>query len=528
MSSVPFPSPPAVFRGSLLTWAAFGLAAALLYAVFRPGIEHLLATWTTREEYSYGPMIPLIVAFLVWQRKDRLERLPADGAWTGAAFVALGVLARVVGEMSWSPLVVNYGLLAAIWGLALAYLGWRGAKVIAGPLAILAFMVPLPEFLLVALSQELQLFSSRLGVALIRVCDISVYLEGNVIDLGTMKLQVVEACNGLRYLFPLMTLGFVAAYFFKGAMWKRALVFLASIPITVLMNSARIALVGVTVEHFGREAAEGLLHDFEGLVVFLGCVLILVALMGLLARVGSDRLPLRSAFGLDFPAPAPAGARIEPRALPAPFVAGCAVLALAWAAHAAAPERTLVRPERREFAAFPLELDGWRGRAEPMAREHLEVLRPDDYLMADYLGPERRPVNLFVGYFATQTRDAAPHSPRACLPAAGWEIERLERRRLETVLRNGAPLDVNRAVIRRGESAQLVYYWLQHGPRTITNEYVAKFYVFWDSVTRHRADGALVRLVTPLATGEDPARADERLAGFAARIVPLLPAYLPE
>jgi exosortase D (VPLPA-CTERM-specific) len=512
----------------MLTWAAFAVAGVLLYVVFRPGIEHLFTTWSTRDEYSFGPMIPVIAAFLIWQRKDRLERLPASGAWSGAALVAIGALARTAGELSWSPLVVNYGLLAALYGLALAYLGWRGARLIIGPLAILAFMVPLPEFLLVAMSQELQLLSSQLGVALIRVCDISVYLEGNVIDLGAMKLQVVEACSGLRYLFSLMTLGFIAAYFFKGAPWKRVLIFLSSIPITVLMNSVRIALVGVTVEHFGREAAEGLLHDFEGLAVFLGCVLILVALMWLLARIGRDRLPLRTAFGLDFPPPTPAGARIEPRALPAPFVAGCLVLALAAAANAAAPERVHTRPERRDFAAFPLEIDGWRGRAEPMEKAHLELLRPDDYIMADYVGPDRRPVNLFIGYFAVQTNDTAPHSPRACLPAAGWEIERLERRELDRVIRHGAPLEVNRAVIRRGEHAQVVYYWLQQGNRTITHEYAAKFFVLWDSLTRNRADGSLVRLVTPVAPGEDPGRADERLAAFAARIVPLLPAYLPE
>jgi exosortase len=105
------------------------------------------------------------------------------------------------------------------------------------PLLLLGLMIPLPTFLYQGLSAQMQLISSQIGVAIIRLFNISVFLEGNVIDLGNYKLQVAEACNGLRYLFPLMALGFIAAYLFKGALWKRAVIFLSTIPITILMNS---------------------------------------------------------------------------------------------------------------------------------------------------------------------------------------------------------------------------------------------------------------------------------------------------
>ena len=105
------------------------------------------------------------------------------------------------------------------------------------PLFFLVFMIPLPNFLLNNLSTKLQLISSELGVAVIRLFDISVYLEGNVIDLGVYKLQVVEACSGLNYLFPLMSLSFIMADLYKAPFWKRAIVFLSSIPITIIMNS---------------------------------------------------------------------------------------------------------------------------------------------------------------------------------------------------------------------------------------------------------------------------------------------------
>ena len=103
-------------------------------------------------------------------------------------------------------------------------------------LVFLLFMVPLPRFIQFNLSNELQLISSQLGAGIVRLFGIPVSLEGNVIDLGSYKLQVVEACSGLRYLFPLMSFGLLCAVLFKAPVWQRALVFLSSLPITIVMN----------------------------------------------------------------------------------------------------------------------------------------------------------------------------------------------------------------------------------------------------------------------------------------------------
>src|ERR1039457_5061617 len=137
-------------------------------------------------------------------------------------------------------------------------------------------MVPLPEFLYQNVSAELQLLSSEIGVWFIRLFGISVYLEGNVIDLGAYRLQVAEACSGLRYLFPLMIIGFLVAYFFKTAFWKRALLFLSSIPITILMNSLRIGAIWLMVEHWGESMEEVSVHEFQGWVVFMASGALLV------------------------------------------------------------------------------------------------------------------------------------------------------------------------------------------------------------------------------------------------------------
>ena len=100
---------------------------------------------------------------------------------------------------------------------------------------------------------------------------------------------MVEACSGLRYLFPLISLSFIAAYLYKVEMWKRVVVFLSSVPITVLMNSFRIGVIGVLVEYYGIEQAEGFLHDFEGWIIFMACMGILFIIMAMLARVGNNK-----------------------------------------------------------------------------------------------------------------------------------------------------------------------------------------------------------------------------------------------
>jgi EpsI family protein len=273
--------------------------------------------------------------------------------------------------------------------------------------------------------------------------------------------------------------------------------------------------------------AEGVLHDFEGLVVFLGCTALLVAQMWLLARIGPSPLPLRSAFGLDFPAPTPKSALVRYRSLPASFVAALGLLAGAALVAAALPARNPERPERHELLQFPMSIDAWRGQPERIDRAALDVLNADDTLLANYRDARGNLVNLYVAYFAAQSRAAEAHSPRICIPGGGWDIESLRPVTLEGVPFGDAPLRVNRVVISRGEQRQLVYYWFQQRGRNITHEYAAKWFILVDQIRINRSDGAMVRLTTPIRRGEDEAQAESRLNAFAAELVPLLAAYIP-
>ena len=520
------PERPAINIG-LYVCVAVAVVAVFAAAAMQTGIGHMIDTWLGREEYSHALLIPVISLYLLWQQRAALSKLEFKGSWLGVALILFSALLQFAGVLAAVDTVQQYGLLLAIYGLVLALLGVRESINLWAPLLLLALMVPLPEFLLQNFSAQLQLISSQIGVWFIRLFGISVFVEGNVIDLGGYKLQVAEACDGLRYLFPLMTMGFIMAYLFKVEMWKRVVLFLSSIPVTILMNSFRIGTIGVMVEHWGQSMAEGFLHDFQGWAVFMTSAGVLLLEMMVLASIGKNRRPWREVFGLDAAEPIDRNALPIRRTLPTSFIT-CTVILSAFAAGVAlAPERAEAVPKRESFFAFPTQVDSWTGRRSVMEQIYLDALKLDDYALVDYMRGGGELVNFYVAWYDSQRAGNSAHSPRSCLPGGGWRMTQFNQVDVANVLVAGKQLRVNRVQIELGNRKQLVYYWFQQRGRVITNEYLVKWYLFIDSLTKQRTDGALVRLVTPLEIGEPIAQADSRLAEFAGQVAPRLEQYIP-
>ena len=504
------------------------LAAAVAIALtFRHTFEYLYANWQ-REEYSHGFMIPLISALLLWQRWPQLERLRFKESWAGVVLVLFGLVVYFLGSLASITAVDAYALVFVVAGCALGSCGWQAFRLTLVPLALLLLMNPLPEFLYNNLSSRLQLISSQAGVAVIRLFGISVLLEGNVIDLGSYKLQVVEACSGLRYLFPLLTLGVIIACFLKSRTWIRWLVVLSTVPITILMNSFRIGVIGVLVDRYGISQAEGFLHDFEGWVVFMACLALLLAETWLLLRLSGDRRAFRNILTIDVPPRRTSGLPSQSRLIAMPSATCLALLVTAVYPASAIPHRAEVRPSRAEYVEFPMRIADWRGRRDQLDINVLGVLKLDDYVLADYSKPESPTVNFYSAYYASQRTGESAHSPASCLPGGGWRMSEFIQHEVPGARLAGGPLVVNRVVISRGSDRQLVYYWFQQRGRDLTNEYLVKWYLFRDSLLRNRTDGALVRLVTPLRSGEDNANGDVRLSSFAQQLAPLLGRYIPD
>jgi exosortase D (VPLPA-CTERM-specific) len=511
--------------GFTLVVAAIGVLSLWL---FWDGLSVMANAWLGSPEYSYAILIPPIAAFLIWQRKDRLQQIPFGGSVGGIVLVLLGGALLVLGQLATIYTLVQYAYLITLYGLVLSFTGTRAFRVIAVPMLILAFMIPLPAFFGYNLSTKLQLLSSQLGVWFMRLIGISVYVEGNVIDLGGYKLQVAEACDGLRYLFPLMTLGFLMAYFYQGALWKRGVLFLSSIPITIIMNSLRIGSIGLMVEHWGIGMAEGLLHEFQGWMVFMLSAALLFGEIAVLNGVGREAGTWRQLFGIELPPPTPAGTQFRNRPIPTTFIAAALVLLAFVLIAVLLPRPVEIIPTRASFVEFPMHLDGWKGQRTTLEGIYIDQLKLDDYLLADFVNPDGRQANLYISYYNSQRKGEAVHSPRACLPGGGWQFREFDQREIPAVRIYGQPLRVNRALITLGNQRELVYYWFLQRGRIVTNEFAVKWYLFWDAVTRHRTDGAMVRLMAPLPAGTGELQADRALSDLAGRIATDLSRYIPD
>ena len=514
-----------------IVWAMLLVGLGISVFVFYDGLEIMVSGWD-REEYSHGYMIPLVALYLIWQKQENLVSATTtrDGGWLGFSLLVASLVLFLMGELGSLYVLIQYGFLLAFYSLVAMVFGLRGVRVIWAALAYLIFMIPLPNFLYNNLSGQLQLISSQLGVFVIRLFDISVYLEGNVIDLGVYKLQVVEACSGLRYLFPLMSFGFLIAYLFQGPVWQRIILFLSTVPITVLMNSFRIGVIGVTVEYWGIEMAEGFLHDFEGWVIFMGCLGVLVIEMLIFHRFAKTDSKLIDRLDLDLPEETVGlskfGLRLSSQK---PLIAGVIILVLSAVGVQVLEDRAEAPLERKSFNAFPLYYKGWSGREVAIEKDVLDTLQLTDYIQANYVERSNGiPVNLYVAYYASQSKGASIHSPKSCLPGGGWQLTGFGEKVIPNLKNSqGQPLIVNRALMKQGDAAQIVYYWFEQRGRNITNEYAAKWYMFVDAITKNRTDGSLLRIVIPV---EDITRIDDieaKADQFLADFYPLMHEYLP-
>lgn len=520
---------PHRLRSNNSFFVCLGLSIAALIFLYRDALAYMLTDWE-RPEYSHGYMIPIVALFLLWQRINSIPIETKQGSWLGFIFVAIGLLLLFVGELSALYTLIQYGFLLSLTGVLWAFFGSNSMRLSWAAFAYLVFMIPLPNFLYFNLSSQLQLISSIIGVAVIRLFGISVFLEGNVIDLGDMQLQVAEACSGLRYLFPLMSFGFLIGYLYRGPAWQRLAIFLTTIPITILMNSFRIGVIGVTVDRWGIKMAEGFLHDFEGWIVFMGCVAILFLEIAMFQLFRSQRHGVLDLVNLDLPK---LTVKLNDFNLSTsnqrPFIIAFILLLITAPFFVTLSERSEIVPARERFSHFPLNHNGWSGSETGMEKDVIDTLKFSDYILADYqLNDTTPPVNFYSAWYESQKKGASIHSPRSCIPGGGWRITSLTQTEFSEIKRsNGQALRVNRAVIQKGDFKNVVYYWFDGRGRNITNEYLAKWFIFWDSLTRSRSDGALMRVVTAASSEEDIAEADQRLQQFLRDFYPLIPAYVP-
>jgi exosortase len=250
----------------------FGVLIVLCYA---PSIQSLVGDWSSNEDMGHGFFVPVIAAYLLWLQKEELLATPVRPNWWGLLIVLLGAAQSLVATLGVELFLARSALIVTLIGSVLLAGGTAILKKTAFPLFLLCFMVPLPAVIFNYLTFPLQMIASQIAELSLRVIDIPVVRTGNILELPSGPLSVVEACSGIRSLLSLTFLSLVYGRFFETRVSLRAILFLATIPIAILANAGRVTVTGV-LSQINPDWAKGFFHESTGWVIFMLALGILI------------------------------------------------------------------------------------------------------------------------------------------------------------------------------------------------------------------------------------------------------------
>jgi len=515
-------------------WIKFCFYGLLLLGIYYSAFTWLITHDWEREAYSYCWLIPPVVFFLIWLKRDELASLPSEPSWAGLLPVGVGIVFFWLGELSGEFFTLYISFWLVLVGICLLHMGWKKLKTIGFALFFILTMFPVPNFINTRIMLQLRLISSKLGVAMIQTYGLPVVREGNIIDLGFTKLQVVDACSGLHSLISLMVLCLLLVYFFKDHIWKRSVLLLSSIPLAIVTNSMRIAATAILYKYFGAGVAEGFFHGFSGLLIFAICIPVLLIEMKILEKLppiqskttsGSEKTDTTTSGNK----PGSHNKKVSKhRILFQPmFIVAIILLGVTLALSNTVDFREKI-PSKKNLDQFPLKIGEWAStRSQPLAQKFIDTLDLSEYVIINYHNSNSKKVNFYVAYYESQSKGKSIHSPATCLPGSGWSFNQSGTVKITGVPGNNGTYEINRAVMQSGRNRQITYYWFPVRGRILNNAYQLKIYNFWDALTQQRTDGALVRLITSVYEDEKLADSERRLQSFVRDVAPVLEEFIP-
>ena len=273
--AIPVPRETSIDRSWL--WLVAGLVVLVAFLYYSI-LGFLVQDWWTDPNFSHGFFVPAFSIFVIWQRRKVLASIPVDPSWSGLGIIVLALLVYLLGVIGAELFLSRSSFILLLAGLVIYFLGWGYFRALMFPWAFLFLMVPLPTLVLSEVTFPLQFFASKLASSLLALVGVPVLREGNIIQLPTMSLEVVEACSGIRSLVSLVTLAVIYGYLMESGRAFRVILALAAVPIAIAANSLRVMGTGLLGLYWGPEKAEGFFHTFSGWVIFILALGMLFAL----------------------------------------------------------------------------------------------------------------------------------------------------------------------------------------------------------------------------------------------------------
>jgi exosortase D (VPLPA-CTERM-specific) len=511
-----------VAKYNFTVWVSFALLLGAFCFQYHVDFGNLLKRWN-EQDFTYCYLVPVLFVYLVYINRQSLKAVEMKPSITGAVILLVSAFLYLAGKLGSLETLTYIGMWLGIIGLTTLLFGHRITKALAFPFLILGFIVPVPAFLNRLFTFKLKLIASSLSVKLLQFIGVSVFREGNVIDLGINQLQMVDACSGLRYVYPLLLMGLLFAYFLHRQWWQRGLIVAATVPIAVISNAIRIAVTGLLTVHVSPEVAAGFFHGFSGWLIFMVSLLFLLIMSFILKFLGkkqekgtvqpTHQLNNESNFTLR-------GIKIKyllPTAL---------FFLIVWGLHTTLASTQIV-PSRKKFDEFPAKIAHWKGKRTYLQEEIMRELWADDYLQIQFNNTTTGDVVLlFVPYYEYQGTRHTAHSPVSCLVGGGF-APRSTRILTRTFPEPFREVRIRQMVLEKGDQLLLSNYWFQQRGRVIVSEYSNKWHLFLDSLTKRRTDGALVRLEMPLSRRQSVKEAQDVMDSFTQQLMKILPEYVP-
>jgi len=267
-----------------IPWTSLLWFLGLLILAYAPVLWRLVQQWNDDEDMGHGFFVPVTAAYIAWQKRHELFRQELKASYFGLAIVAFAAAQLWIGTLGAELFLARTAFIEAVVGAVLLLGGWNALRVMAFPLFLLCFMVAIPTVIYNQITFPLQIFASKVAATVLELLGVPVLRDGNVLELASQKLSVVEACSGIRSLLSLTFLCLVYGYFFDGRTWMRITLFILTVPIAIAANAGRVTLTGLLSE-INPELAHGFMHTASGWAIFMIALAMLVVTHQVISRV---------------------------------------------------------------------------------------------------------------------------------------------------------------------------------------------------------------------------------------------------
>lgn len=258
-----------ILKRDMFKWAPLVLLAGVFVFLYWPALNEFVYDWWHDDNYSHGFLIPVISGYLLWQKKEDILQAERSKNNLGLVVIVAGLLLNILGTAAAEWFTVRFSLILVLLGLVWYFAGSQVLRLTWFPIAFLVFAIPIPYTIFRTLTFPLQLFSTKVTYQIITAAGIPALRQGNILHLQNYSLEVIEACSGLRSIITLSALSAVFAYMSPGGPVQKSTLFVMAVPIAIVANIFRLLVTTFGALLISSSFAEGFLHEFSGMLVFM-------------------------------------------------------------------------------------------------------------------------------------------------------------------------------------------------------------------------------------------------------------------